>query len=300
VRSFNISLEKKRWQWLALLFLSMAWGSSFILMKKGMIAFDYVQVGALRVFLSFLILLPFAIKNLKFLSKKNIGYIIATGVFGNLIPSILFTFAKTEVTSSLAGILNSLAPFFVLVIGVAFFGNRPSVSQYIGIFIGFLGAFWLMTNGNITSIGNINIYVLMIVLATVMYGVNSNLVMYRLQNLTGVQIASLSFLFTGPFAGIILGFTDLKAPMLSPNFWPSLMAILVLATFGSVLSLFVYYNLIHRAGTVFASSATYVVPFFALIWGVLDGEMIYSLHIYCLLIILVGVYLSSLRRKGQK
>ena len=291
------SLEKKRWQWLALLFLSIVWGSSFILMKKGMDAFDYVQVAALRIFLSFLILLPFAIKSLRFVSKKNIGYLLTTGLIGNFIPAILFTFSQSEISSSLAGILNAIAPFFVLMIGVMFFGNRPSVWQYIGIFVGFFGVFWLISDGNLGSLGNINIYVVPIVVATVMYGLCSNIVKFKLQDLDGIQITSLSFFLVGPLAGLLLGFTDLKTPMLSPDFGISLLAILTLALFGSVLSLFVYYNLIHRAGPVFAASSTYVVPFFALLWGVMDGENIYAIHLYSLLIILLGVYLSSLRKK---
>jgi drug/metabolite transporter (DMT)-like permease len=291
------NLEKKRWQWLAILFLSVVWGASFILMKRGLDAFDYVQVGAIRIFFSFVILLPIAIKNLRLLTKKNIGILFALGMIGNFIPALLFTFSQTHIASSLAGVLNGIAPFFVLIIGVIFFRNRPSVWQYIGIFVGFLGAFWLMTNGNLASLGSINVYVWLIVLATAMYGFSSNLIKYKLQDLNGIQITSLAFFFLGPFAGLMLGFTDLKAPTLSPDFWYSLGAIFVLALFGSVLSLFVYYNLIQRAGPVFASSATYVVPFFALLWGVLDNELISSLHVYSLLIILLGVYLSSLRRK---
>jgi drug/metabolite transporter (DMT)-like permease len=291
------SLEKKRWQWLAILFLSVVWGSSFILMKKGLNAFDYMQIGAMRIFFSFVILLPFAIKNLRLITKKNIGVLVTLGLVGNFIPALLFTFAQTEINSSLAGILNGIAPFFVLVIGVIFFGNRPSVWQYIGIFVGFFGAFWLMTNGSFGSLGHINRYALLIVLATAMYGVSSNLIKFRLQGLNGIQITALSFFFVGPLAGLMLGFTDLKTPMLSPDFWSSLVATLILALFGSVLTLFVYYSLIHRAGPVFASSATYIVPFFALLWGILDGETISSIHVYSLLIILLGVYLSSLRRR---
>ena len=291
------SLEKKRWQWLALLFLSIVWGSSFILMKRGMDAFDYVQVAALRIFFSFLILLPFAIKNLRFINKKNIGYLFITGLIGNFIPAILFTFSQSEISSSLAGILNAIAPFFVLMIGVLFFGNRPSIWQYIGIFVGFFGVFWLISDGNLGSLGSINIYVVPIVIATVMYGLGSNIVRFRLQELDGIQITSLSFFMVGPLAGILFGFTDLRTPMLSPDLGISLIAILTLALFGSVLSLFVYYNLIHRAGPVFAASATYIVPFFAILWGIMDGENIYAIHFYSLLIILLGVYLSSLRKK---
>ncbi|MDR2906504.1 MAG: DMT family transporter [Bacteroidales bacterium] len=294
------SLDKKRWQWLAILFLAFVWGASFILMKKGLYAFDYMQVGAMRMLFSFLILLPISIKNLRFVTKQNIGFIIVSGLLGNFIPAFLFTFAETEITSSLAGILNGLSPFFVLIIGVCFFKNRPTVWQYIGIFVGFLGALWLVSNGDLTALRSINVYVLLIVLATLMYGVNSNIIKFKLPDLNGVQITSLVFFFVGPLAIPILGFSDLRTPVLSPDFWQSLIATFTLALFGSVITLLIYNNLIQRAGPIFASSSTYIVPFFALLWGLFDGELIETIHLYSLLIILVGVYLSSLRRKPKK
>ena len=266
-------------------------------MKKGLDAFSYLQVGTTRIFVSYLILLPFAIKNLRFITKKNVGYLLLLGFVGNFIPSVFFTLAKTEITSSLAGILNGIAQFFVLTIGVIFFKNRPSIWQYIGIFVGFLGAFWLIVEGDFGSLGSVNKYVLLIVLATVMYGYSTNIIKYNLSGLTGVQITSLSFFLMGPVAGLILGFTDFKTPTMSPYFWQSLSAIVTLAVFCSVISLFVYYNLIHRAGPIFASSATYIVPFFAILWGTLDGETIHAIHFYSVLVILFGVYLSGLKRK---
>jgi drug/metabolite transporter (DMT)-like permease len=290
-------LDKKRWQWISLLLLSFVWGASFILMKRGMDAFSYVQVGALRVFICFLVLLPVSIKNLKLVNRKNIVILIISGLLGNFFPAFLFTLSETQISSSLAGILNGLTPFFVIIIGVIAFGSKPSILQYIGVFVGFIGASILITNGDFTTFGNISIYVLPILIATLMYGVNANIVRYKLHELTGVQIISLTFLFIGPLAGGILMFTDILTPFYSANFLSSLIAVAVLAIFGSVITLFVYYELIHRAGAIFASSSTYIIPFFALLWGLLNHEKINTIHLYSLLVILAGVYLSSMKRK---
>lgn len=291
------SLDKKRWQWAAMMFLAFIWGASFILMKRGLDALSYVQVGALRIFFSFFILLPISIKNFKKINRGNFGTLLACGLLGNFFPAFLFALSETEISSSLAGILNGLTPFFTLIVGVIGFKNKPSILQYTGIFVGFIGASILVTNGEFNSFGNINIYALFVVLATFMYGINSNLIRFRLAGLTGVEITSLVFFLIGPLAGIVLLFTDVNAAYQSIHFWPSIAATVVLATFGSVISLFVFNNLIHKTGAIFASSVTYIIPFFALMWGVLDGERISSIHIYSLLIILTGVYLSSLRRK---
>ncbi|MCB8964512.1 MAG: EamA family transporter [Bacteroidales bacterium] len=290
------SLDKRHWQWGALFLLAFVWGASFILMKRGLDAFTYAQIGALRIFFSFLILLPISIKNLKLLTRKNFGFLLASGLLGNFFPAFMFPLAQTQVPSSLAGILNGLTPFFTLIIGVLAFKSKPNKLQYIGIFVGFLGAAILVTNGNFDSLSNINAFALIIVFATIMYGINANIIRNKLMGLNGIQITSLLFFLIGPFAGVVLMFTNIETAVQSVKFWPSLLAVLTLATFASVILLFIYNNLIHKAGPIFASSSTYVIPFFALIWGLLDGEYISTMHLLSLAIILIGVYLASLKR----
>jgi drug/metabolite transporter (DMT)-like permease len=294
------SLAKKRWQWAAMLLLAFIWGCSFILMKKGLDAFTDVQVASLRIFFAFLVLLPFSIKGFKKLSKENAYALALSGLIGNLIPAFLFTYAETGISSSLAGILNSLSPFFTLVAGVVIFRNRPLLLQYIGIFIGFIGAMLLVTNGSFHSVGTINFYALVVVFATLLYGINSNLIKFKLVGLSGIEITSLAFLFIGPIAGVILFSTDLRAACSSPHFEVSLLATLALSLFGSVLSLFVYNSLIHHTSAIFATSVTYIMPIFALMWGVLDGESIGLLQVLSMLIILIGVYLVNSRLINAK
>lgn len=292
-------LSKKRWQWAAMLFMAFVWGASFILMKRGLDALSYVQVAALRIFFSFLILLPLSIKNLKLINRQNFWPLLGCGLLGNFFPAFLFTLSETQISSSLAGFLNGLTPFFTVIAGLLLFKHKPNAFQSIGVLIGFVGASILITNGNFSSFGHVNLYALLVVLATMMYGINSNIIRFKLSGLTGVQITSLIFFMIGIPAGIILISTDIGAAMQHPAFATSILATIVLATFGSVITLFVYNNLIHHTSAIFASSVTYIIPFFALLWGILDGDHIGALQIVSLVIILIGVYLSSLRRKPK-
>ncbi len=289
------SLSKKRWQWAAMLLLAFIWGGSFILMKKGMDAFSDVQVAAIRIFLGFIILLPFALRSLKSLTKENSIFLFTSGLLGNLIPAFLFTYAETSLSSSLAGILNSLSPFFTLIVGIIVFRNSHSFLQYLGIFVGFLGALLLITNGDFRTLVSINFYALVVVFATLLYGINSNLIKFKLVGLTGIEITSLAFMFVGPIAGVVLFSTDLSPAFQSPKLWSSLLAIGALSLFGSVLSLFVYNTLIHYTSAIFATSVTYIMPIFALMWGVLDGETLGLLQITSMFVILFGVYLVNSR-----
>ncbi len=296
---FNLS--KKPWQWATLLILALIWGSSFILMKKGLRSFDYMQVAALRIFFSFVILIPTYFKTIKKLNRKNIIHIMITGYAGVFFPAFLFTKAQTQINSSLAGMINSLAPFFALLLGIILYKNRPSKYQYIGILIGLIGAIGLISDGNILeSISNINGYALYVVIATIGYGINANEIRFKLKSLSGFEITSLSFLLIGIPAGIYLAFTDLAPAFQTPNWTLNLGFIFVLALFGSVISLYMFNNLVHHTSALFATSVTYIIPFFAIIWGVFDGETITIVHIISIGLALIGVWFVNSGSKKSK
>lgn len=295
-----VDLNKKSWQWIVLLSLAFIWGSSFILMKKGLRSFDYMQVAALRVFFSFIILSPVFLKNIRKVNRKNIIHLIISGYAGVFFPAFLFTKAQTNISSSLAGMINSLAPFFALIIGILLYRNKPKVVQYIGIGLGLVGAVGLLSNGNILeSINNINGYALYVVVATLGYGINANEVKFKLKGLTGVEVTSLSFMMIGIPAGIYLLMSDYSAVVATPD-WPiNLMFIFILALFGSVISLFFFNELIQKTSALFATSVTYIIPFFAILWGVFDGETITVIQILSISLALVGVWLVNKRKKQQ-
>lgn len=290
-------LSKKHWQWITLLSLALIWGSSFILMKKGLRSFDYMQVAALRIFFSFLILLPTYFKNVKKINRKNIIHILIAGYAGIFFPAFLFTKAQTQISSSLAGMINSLAPFFALIMGVLIYKNKPGKNQYLGIFLGLAGAIGLISDGNILeSITNINGYALYVVIATIGYGINANEIRFKLKDLSGVEITSLAFLFVGPPAGIYLAFTDISPAFETPN-WPlNLGFIFILGLFGSVISLFFFNSLVHYTSALFATSVTYIIPFFAIIWGLFDGENITIIQVISISMALLGVWLVNKKK----
>lgn len=290
-------LNKKSWQWITLLVLAFIWGSSFILMKKGLRSYSYMQVAAFRIFFSFIVLIPVFIRHIKKLTKKNVGHILLAGYAGIFFPAFLFTKAQTEISSSLAGMINSLAPFFALVLGLLFYKDRPGKFQYIGISLGFIGALGLISNGNILdTFSNINSYALYIVIATIGYGLNANEIHHKLKGLTGVEITSLAFMLIGPPAGIYLLFSDFTGVWETANWQLDLLYIFILGLFGSVLSLFFFNSLIQKTSTLFATSVTYIIPIFAIFWGLADGEIITVKQIISITVALVGVWLVNRKK----
>jgi drug/metabolite transporter (DMT)-like permease len=290
--------ETKICQYLALLLLGFTWGASFILMKHGLRSFSYGQVAAIRMFSAFLVLLPFSLKNLKKLNKKNFSSILIVAFIGNCIPAFLFTLAETKINSSLAGMLNATTPVFTLIFGLLLFKSHTNKFQVFGVLVGLIGAVGLVLSGDDLPI-RFNAYVLFVVLATLMYGYNMNHVQHKLKDLTGFEIASLAFLFIGPVTGLYLMFTDLNVAYHTPDFVLNLFYTLILGVFGSAMAVVIINILIQKAGGMFASSVTYIIPVFAIFWGVLDGENISILQIIAILFVLMGVYLINKNKKRR-
>lgn len=295
--TFRFDLNNKAWQWATLLTLALIWGSSFILMKKGLRSFGYMQVAAFRVFFGFLVLAPLFATRIKKLTRKNILHVIISGYAGIFFPAFLFTKAQTQINSSLAGMINSLAPFFALIMGVLLYKNKPGKYQIIGILLGLVGALGLIADGNIfESFHNINGYALYVVLATFGYGINANQIRFKLKSLNGIDITILSFMFIGPPAGIYLLFTDFSAVTQSPTWFIDLGFIFTLSFMGSVISLFFFNSLVQYTSALFATSVTYIIPFFAIIWGIFDDEIVTLVQILSILIALFGVWLVNKKK----
>ena len=288
--------EKRWFQFTILLILAFVWGSSFILMKIGLKSFTNDQAAGIRMLLASLVLLPYSIKNLKLLKKKDIKSLLIAGFIGSFIPAFLFTKAQTRIDSSLAGMLNSMTPVFTLLVGMLFHKTKFQLLQVLGLIMGLLGAIGLIASGNGLELGQVNSYALFIVLATCFYAININEIKARLSHLSGMQITSLSFFFTGPAALIYLLMTDFAPVVENPN-WPiHLLALAALGIVGTAIAMLLMNSLIRYASAVYASSVTYIIPIFAIMWGIVDNERITALHMACMLFILLGVYLINKKK----
>ncbi|MBK7175225.1 MAG: DMT family transporter [Bacteroidales bacterium] len=289
--------EKRWFQLSILLLLAFVWGSSFILMKIGLKSFSSDQAGAIRIVIASLFLLPLSIRELKNLQRKDLKSLLIAGFIGSFFPAFLFMKAETRVDSSVAGMLNSLTPVFTLIIGLLFHKSSFKWLQVVGLSLGLIGAAGLILAGSELQLSKVNSYALYIVLATCFYAININQIKAKLTHLTGVQITSLSFLFIGPVALIYLLTTRFEPVLENPD-WPMhLLALATLAIVGTAVAMLLMNSLIRYSSAIAASSVTYIIPIFAILWGVIDGEKITLHHLGCMALILAGVYIINWKRK---
>ena len=282
--------------------LSLIWGSSFILIKKSLVAFDWTQVAALRIGITMLWFLPFVYQQIrKVRDRKTYIAIFVMALFGNGIPAFLFPIAQTQIDSSLAGILNSCTPIAVMITGAIIFNVVPSRNKIFGVLMGILGAILLIAFSPSNGTGDNNWYGLFILLAAFCYGISSNTIKEYLQNLKALTSTSIAFLFIGPFAVMYLFSTDFMTIMeTDENAWMSFASVGILATFGTALATLLFVKLVQVTSAVFSAMITYLIPVVAIFFGFLDGEVISLWHGLGIVLILSGVYLAKEKEKKLK
>lgn len=263
-------------------------------------AFSSSQVAALRIFIAFLFLLPIAHRHIKKELFPLLPGFAGMGIFGNLIPAFLFTKAETMISSALAGMLNSLTPVFALVIGLAVFKTKVRRLQIVGLLIGLGGAIGviLLGKGGVQEIsGNPNDVFIgggLVLIATILYGLAVNIIKAKLDGVNPVTATVFAMCIIGPIAGVYLFTTDFIDRMqTAPLAMESLGYVCILAIFGTALSVIIFNVLIREAGTLFASSVTYLIPVVAMCWGAFDGEIISIFHVIFFFVILGGVWLVN-------
>lgn len=292
-------MSKEKQAIFLLIVLALIWGSSFILMEKSMVpvgseqVMGPFQVGSLRIVLAGLVMLPFAVKHLSKLKGKKIRWLLIVGGCGNLIPAMLFTLAETRIESSLAGLLNMGTSFFVVLIGIVIYRNKPSLLQVIGILLGAFGLFQILSVQINLETNDLN-YALLILLATLCYGISLTTIKFKLNDTPPLIVTALSFFLVFFPALIISIATNAYEPIFQhPNGFKSIGYLSVLSIIGTAFAVFLFNHLVAISNHIFVSGVTYLIPLVAIFIGVLDGEEFALFNSVWVIVILVGVYLMN-------
>ena len=285
-------MQIKQLKWTLLLVLALIWGSSFILIKKGLVGLSPYQLGALRITFTALFLLIIGFKSLTEIKQHQWKFIIVTALFGTFLPAFLFAIAETKVSSSICSILNSLTPLNTLLIGIIAFGLTFKRSQFIGVIIGLLGTAILIFNGKHESTENYS-YTILVMIAAICYGLNVNLIKNYLSDLKPLSITTGNFSVMLIPALIVLFSTNFVEIVRFPATQHSMIFIMILGIVGTGIANILFFKLIQISSPVFASSVTYLIPIVAFFWGLIDDEMLTPFQFLGALIVLIGVYLAN-------
>jgi drug/metabolite transporter (DMT)-like permease len=280
--------------WCVLILLTIVWGSSFILIKKGLTVFSATQVSAIRILSASVFMLPFAFSWIRRVAKRYYFLIFISGFIGSLTPAFLFAIAQTRLDSAVTGMVNSLTPVFVILIGFVFYKQKITGIMIIGLLLAFAGTTLLMFYGS-DGHYKINYFAFFVVAATILYGVNVNILKFNLSDLNAIAISSVSLVFVGPLAALqLFAFSDFSERMASGgSAYLALGYLSLLGVVGTGLALMLFNKLIKITTPLFSSSVTYLIPVVAVFWGLIDGENLTFFHYLSMLVIIGGVFLAN-------
>lgn len=290
--------------WLILIVLSLVWGASFFLIDKsmqpveGIHVFSPYQLGSLRTVIAGLVLMPIALRNLRYLDKKNTPFLIAVGLCGNFLPAFLFPMAETEIQSAVAGLLNMGTSVFVIIFGWLFFNDKITKVQLLGFSLGVLGLTLILFQ-SIDANANNFFYAIYIVIATACYATSLSLIKHRLQHLKPEVITALAFfIIFVPALLSAIGTGAFPAFQFTGPGSHSTIYLLILSVLGTAVAVLLFNQLVAIATPLFTSSVTYLMPVVALILGLSNGETFPPLNYLWMLLIFAGLYFMG--KKPQK
>ena len=281
-------------KWLYLFLLSLIWGSSYILIKRGLVGLSPIELGSARIVISTLFLLILGFKSLKGLSRYQWKWLIITGFLGTFFPSFFFAFAQRYIDSSVAAILNSLTPIFTVLVGITFFATRMLERQFLGVLLGFIGSLGLVLGGAQINPDQPVGHVLLIISASMCYAINIHFLKHKLSEVSPMAMTLGNFIAILPPALILLFISDFFSlqNLQKSQVIKSLGFVAILAFFGTAIAKVMFNRFVKIASTVFVSSVTYTLPIVALFWGTLDGEQMSAFQLIGAAVILIGVSLA--------
>ena len=286
-------MENKNLKFVYLIILALVWGSSFILIKRGLVGLNPFQLGSLRMVFAALFLLLIGFNSIKHIQLRHWKYITLTAIMGTFIPVFLFSVAQTQISSSVSAILNSLTPLNTLVLGIILFKIDFQRRQIFGVFIGLTGSALLIMNGALNNPDQNYYYAILLVIASICYALNVNIIKTYLSDLNPLSITAGNFVVILFPALAVLYFSDFFTAVQTEATQNVLVYILILGVVGTALANILFFKLIKISSPVFASSVTYLIPVVAFLWGMVDHETLTFVQLIGASIILLGVYLSA-------
>jgi len=290
-------MNNQQRKWVYLIILAIVWGSSFILMKKSLLGLTPIQVGALRMIITAVFLLLIGFKSLKLIQKKHWKYILYTALLGTFFPSFLFAYAITGIDSSISAILNSLTPFNTFIVGALAFGFAFKKRQFIGILVGLVGTLILILKGAHLNPDQNYWYAILVIISSVGYAFNVNIVKKYLNDLSALAITTGNFILLIIPASVVLFFTDFHVDFTwNDETMSALGYITILSVVGTGIAKVMFNRLVQISTPVFSASVTYLIPIVAVIWGIVDGEQLSFVQLLAGGVILFGVYLVNKKK----
>lgn len=269
---------------LELLLLAAVWGASFLFMRIAAPVLGPVLLIELRVVLAGVTLLLVATRfNLIGEIRQNLIPLLVIGCINTAIPFLLFAFAALYLPAGFSSLLNAMTPLFGTLITGLWLREKLTLSQFIGLIVGFAGVTILV---GWTELPVTNSFIWAVVAglsAAFLYAVGASYAQKKLSGVNSIVVA------TGSLLSATICLLPIT-PWFLPNTFPSMTVIwmtIALGLFSTALAYVMYFHLLSNIGVSKSLTVAYLVPLFAMFWGtlILDEPITQSMVFGCGLIL---------------
>ncbi len=275
---------------LQIFLLSAIWGISFLLIRTALTAMPPMWVSAGRTaFGAITLWLVLYFSQVKLPNKNLLPRIAFVALLNNAVPWTFFALGEQTVTSSIASILNATSPVWTALVAALYWRDTSlGKINIIGVLLGFLGVALAVSGGLAKSSATLG-GGLMIVAATLCYGIATNYAKRRLQSVPPIAMATLQLSMASIMLLPLAGATHNNATITTP----ALAALLLLGILGSGIAFWLYFNLLARLSATQVQAVTYIIPIWGMFWGALAGEPLGWTSFAGVAVVLVGVWLIN-------
>jgi len=249
-----------------LLILSALWGGSFLFMRLAAPVLGPVWLIELRVLIAGLALLPLLIRlNSWSVVRANLKVLFMVGCLNSALPFLLLAFASVSLPAGYTSILNATTPLFGMLVAAVWFQEKLTIQRLVGLALGFAGVVLLIGLQRFELTPTVVVSIAAGLGAAVFYAIAAPYAKRHLCDVSPLVIATVSQLSA---AVAIVPFMPFTVPAAVPDTTISL-AVLALAIFSTAIAYLLYFRLIQNIGATKALTVTYLVPAFAIVWGLL-------------------------------
>lgn len=287
----NVSLSVRAGAWLTpleLLVLGAIWGASFLFMRIAARYFGALALVEVRLALGAAVLLPFLWRARLQIGARQWLKLAGIAAVNSAIPFILFAWAAEQAPAGIGAIANAATVMFTALVALILYGERIGTRQAVGLFVGFAGVIVLASG----RMGGVSVWpaALAGTGAALLYGLGANLIRRQLIGIPAGAVAGATLICAAVLICPVAVATWPATPI-PVTAWLSAVLLGVLCT---GIAFVLYYRLIHRIGAPRASTVTYLIPLFGVLWAWLVlGEPLTFTMAAAGVLILAGVALNQ-------
>lgn len=272
-----------------LLVLAALWGASYLFFRIAGPVLGPFMLAALRVVLAALTLVVYALVIRQMPDfKKHWQAFLLLGLLNNVIPFTLISSAVNNLNASISAILNATTPLFTVIVAAFWLREKLTARRIVGVALGIIGVVVLMGLSPLPLTNRTVLAGLEALIASCSYAFAVVYARTRFKGVAPLHVA------VGQLCGSSLILTPISFFAI-PEVFPSvtvIVSVIALAVICTALAYLIYFRLIANAGATTASTVTFLVPFFSVLWGVVFLQEPLNVGMFVGLgVILLSVYL---------